>query len=85
MLWKHRLNLRDTVIQYKGKSDEELAGVLPVLLSEVSERLEQASVFRASKFPKSFRAVSNVAQYHSLMEELLEFADENKVWLGIDQ
>lgn len=85
MFWKYRLDLRDLVSQINSMSE---TGELSVKLKEVkdllAEKLEDSSVFRMSDFPQRFREEVNTPEdLSSLLDEVYEFAFDQKIWLGV--
>lgn len=82
--WKHRVDMRELVQSIDVKKPNELQRNLPQLKEDIADKLEMASVFRKTKFPNKFRKeVSSVEDLNAALEELYEFSDEEKIWLGV--
>lgn len=85
MYWKYRVDLRDVILPLNKLSEKEIEKRLPQIVEEIAEKLEYSSVFRKSAFPKKLRMnVSNPNDLQSVLEEIYEFAEEEKVWLGLE-
>lgn len=86
MFWKHRVDLREVIQPINKLSEKELEKRLPQIVEAIAEKLENSSVFRQSAFPNRLRSnVSNPNDLQFVLEEIYEFADEEKVWLGVER
>lgn len=86
MFWKHRVDLREVIQPINKLSEKELEKRLPQIVEAIAEKLENSSVFRQSTFPTRLRSnVSNPNDLQFVLEEIYEFADEEKVWLGVER
>lgn len=85
MFWKHRVDLRELIQTInKLSANNELEKRLPQITEALAEKLEFASVFRKSTFPKKIRNVEDPSTLHTVLEEIYEFANDEKVWLGVE-
>lgn len=76
--------MRILVSSIQKMNEKELKKSLPKVREMVAEKLEDSSVFRTSPFPKRFRSeVKSPGDLQNLLEEVYEFAFEQKVWLGL--
>ena len=84
MFWQYRLDLREVVRPIQQMSEKDLVIKLPAIKESIADKLENSSVFRKSSFPARFRdKVGSVPELHLALEELYDFAFEQKVWLGL--
>jgi len=81
MYWRHRVNIRDLIqsVQENQVQNKNISK----FSEELAERLEIASIFRKSDFPKRLRSIDNLEDLNTTLEELYEFSHEEKVWLGL--
>lgn len=85
MFWKHRVDLREVVQPLNKLSEKELNKNLPQIIEALAEKLEYASVFRKSNFPQRLRtSVKTSSDLQTFLEEMFDFADQEKVWLGVE-
>ncbi len=85
MFWKHRVDLRELIQTInKLSANNELEKRLPQIAEALAEKLEYASVFRKSAFPKKIRNVEDPSALQTVLEEIYAFADDEKVWLGVE-
>lgn len=84
MFWKYRLDMRDTVAAFSKLEEKDLKKNLPQIREAIAAKLEDSSVFRRSDYPGRFRNnVASVSELHAALDDLYEYAFEEKVWLGL--
>lgn len=85
MFWKHRVDLREVIQPINKLSERELKKRLPQIVEAIADKLENASVFRKSAFPQKIRSIVKATELKTVLEEVYDFAMDEKVWIGVER
>ena len=74
MTWIYKISIRKYFRQYNEIEDLEL------LKNNVLAEMDKCPLL--ADFQPRLRLVKNIEQFDDVMEDMYDFADKNKIWLG---
>ena len=81
MAWAFKVKLRDLLEDESYDPERELE-LIPQLGQKVAARLREHDCFLASDLAKRFAGVQTEAAFNRAVEELYDYADRRRIWIG---
>jgi hypothetical protein len=80
--WKHKLDIRKWMKRYKGDyADGDLDA--QQVAKGIAEELKQSGLFKETGFIERFDRCETEEDVNSVLDELYEYCDKERIWLGI--